>query len=133
MNLLDCHIGAVIKALPPAVAENTVMVFLSDHGEYAGAHGFVAGKVGTCYEEICKVPLIVVDPTGQFTSGLTPSLGTHGPGCQSVGTLYKAFASAIQLYCTIKQHFSRGVTGYGQALRHWRLGVPRCTICRGSP
>ena len=78
---LDCHIGAVIKALPPAVAENTVKVFLSDHGEYASAHGFVAGKVGTCYEEICKVPLIVVDPTGRFTSGLTPSLGTHGRGC----------------------------------------------------
>lgn len=70
MNQVDAHIGAVVTALPPAVAQNTVIVLTSDHGDFAGAHGFASGKAGTCYEEIWKVPLIVVDPTGQFTGDI---------------------------------------------------------------
>lgn len=70
MQQVDGHIGAVINSLPDAVAPNTIIVFLSDHGEFAGAHGFVAGKTGTCYEEVWKVPLIVVDPTGQFAGDI---------------------------------------------------------------
>ena len=30
-----------------SVLSNTVIVFASDHGEYAGAHGMLSGKVGT--------------------------------------------------------------------------------------
>jgi arylsulfatase A-like enzyme len=30
-----------------SVQQNTVIVFMSDHGEYARAHGFLSGKVGT--------------------------------------------------------------------------------------
>jgi arylsulfatase A-like enzyme len=70
MSILDGHIGAVVGALPPAVAQNTIIVFLSDHGDYAGAHGLLTGKICTCYEEAWKVPLIVVDPTGQFAGDI---------------------------------------------------------------
>ena len=70
MRILDGRIGEVIKALPGAVADNTIIVFTSDHGEYAGAHGFVSGKSGTAYEEVFNVPLIVVDPTGRFTGDI---------------------------------------------------------------
>jgi uncharacterized sulfatase len=37
MTMLDDHIGAVVEALPSAVAQNTIIVFLADHGDYAGA------------------------------------------------------------------------------------------------
>jgi arylsulfatase A-like enzyme len=81
MTILDDSIGSVLDALPRQVAENTVIVFTSDHGEYAGAHGFVSGKAGSCYEEVFNVPLIVFDPTGRFTgdietirAGLTSSV-----------------------------------------------------------
>jgi arylsulfatase A-like enzyme len=70
MNILDGHVGAVLNALPPAVADNTIIVFTADHGDYASAHGFLSGKAGTCYEEVWKVPLIVVDPTGRFTGDI---------------------------------------------------------------
>lgn len=66
LGLVDQQIGAVVDALPPAVAANTVIVLTSDHGDYAGAHGLVANKVCTGYDEAYNVPLIVVDPTGQF-------------------------------------------------------------------
>jgi arylsulfatase A-like enzyme len=81
MTILDQNIGLVLDALPPQVASNTVIVLTSDHGEYAGAHGFVSGKVGSCYEEVYNVPLIVFDPSGRFTgdieeirTGLTSSV-----------------------------------------------------------
>jgi arylsulfatase A-like enzyme len=45
MTILDQNIGLVLDALPPQVAENTIIVFTSYHGDYASAHGFVSGKV----------------------------------------------------------------------------------------
>jgi uncharacterized sulfatase len=81
MKIVDGRIGEVLAALPDEVAENTVIVFTSDHGEYASAHGFVSGKAGSAYDEVFNVPLIVFDPTGRFTgdigtirTGLTSSV-----------------------------------------------------------
>jgi arylsulfatase A-like enzyme len=81
MQILDGRIADVIEALPSAVASNTIIILTSDHGEYAGAHGFVSGKAGSCYDEVYNVPLIVYDPTGRFTgdienirTGLTSSV-----------------------------------------------------------
>ena len=43
--------------------DDTIIVFTSDHGEMAGAHG-MRGKGGNAYEESIHVPLIVVTPDG---------------------------------------------------------------------
>jgi arylsulfatase A-like enzyme len=76
MGIVDQRIGEVLSALPKDVAKNTVIVFASDHGEYAGAHGFMSGKILTCYEEAFHVPLIVMDPSGRFTGDIdTPRTG----------------------------------------------------------
>ncbi|MBV8094483.1 MAG: sulfatase-like hydrolase/transferase [Acetobacteraceae bacterium] len=79
MTIVDGVIGQVLQALaglPSSVVQNTVIVFLSDHGEYAGAHGFLSGKVGSLYDEAYHVPLIVVDPSGRFTADIeTPRQG----------------------------------------------------------
>ena len=45
-----------ILASSPAVAANTVVIFTSDHGEYAGSHG-LRGKGAGVYEEAIRVPL----------------------------------------------------------------------------
>ncbi len=84
MQIVDGQIGRVLKALhslPDIVVDNTVIIFVSDHGEYCGAHGMLQGKMGTVYEEAWHVPLIVVDPSGRFTddtdiirNGLTSSV-----------------------------------------------------------
>lgn len=50
MSIVDQRIGEIVSALPSDVVQNTIIIFASDHGEYAGAHGFVAGKVGSCHE-----------------------------------------------------------------------------------
>lgn len=73
IQIVDSQIGAVLdqlEALPQSVVENTIVVFCSDHGEYAGAHGLLQGKIGTIYEEAWHIPLIVVDPSGRFTGDI---------------------------------------------------------------
>jgi arylsulfatase A-like enzyme len=67
LSMVDKQIGKVIAAVPKSQLGNTVFVFASDHGEYAGAHGFLSGKIGSAYEEAIHLPLIVVDPSGRYT------------------------------------------------------------------
>ena len=55
---VDAEIGKVLHALRQAgLEEKTLIVFTSDHGECAGAHGFNQKTV--FYEESVRVPLIV--------------------------------------------------------------------------
>ena len=46
------------------IAENTIVIYTSDHGELAGAHG-LSGKGATAYREQNNVPLIIVHPAFQ--------------------------------------------------------------------
>ena len=66
---VDRQIGRVLDSLQRnrAIAENTVVLFTSDHGEYGSSHG-LRGKGASAYEEALRVPLIVNDPRGQLTS-----------------------------------------------------------------
>jgi arylsulfatase A-like enzyme len=73
---VDAQVGAVLATLRrrPRVAENTIVVFTSDHGEYAASHG-LRGKGAGMYEEGICVPLIVSDPTGKL--GGVPNTVRH--------------------------------------------------------
>jgi arylsulfatase A-like enzyme len=66
---VDRNVGHVLRTLEsrPRVAENTVIVFTSDHGEYGSSHG-LRGKGAGAYEEAIRVPLIVKDPRGVLTN-----------------------------------------------------------------
>jgi arylsulfatase A-like enzyme len=67
---VDIQIGLVLSALHSSpFAENTIVVFVSDHGEYGGAHG-MRGKGFAFYDEGVRVPLIVKDPTRGWTTAL---------------------------------------------------------------
>jgi hypothetical protein len=68
-SYVDVQIGRVLAALAkrPELAANTVIIFTSDHGEYAGSHG-LRGKGASAYEEALRVPLLVYDPRGKLTA-----------------------------------------------------------------
>jgi len=70
LNFVDQHIGAVVRAIPADIRDNTVIIMTADHGDYASAHGFASNKVASMYEEAVNVPLIVVDPRERFTGDI---------------------------------------------------------------
>lgn len=70
MRDVDEQIAQVVENIPQALKDNMVVVFLSDHGEYAGSHG-LQGKGFTAYEETMHVPLAFTDFTSdrRYTAG----------------------------------------------------------------
>jgi len=58
IELVDHRIGRVLQALKDSgQEENTVVIYLSDHGDCFGAHGWDHKE--TFYDESCRVPLII--------------------------------------------------------------------------
>ncbi|MBN9414041.1 MAG: sulfatase-like hydrolase/transferase [Candidatus Eremiobacteraeota bacterium] len=61
--LSDLNMRRVLKALDDSgQAANTIVVFTTDHGDYAGAHGNQIQKWYSAYEEAIRVPLVVSSP-----------------------------------------------------------------------
>ena len=59
VSLMDKQIGQILDKLDAlGLAENTLVVFASDHGHFYGQHGLVA-KGAFHYEDMVRVPLIV--------------------------------------------------------------------------
>ena len=59
---LDDHIGRLMNFLEErGNLENTIIVLTSDHGDYLGDHWL--GEKELFYEEVARIPLIVVDPS----------------------------------------------------------------------
>jgi arylsulfatase A-like enzyme len=61
IEMVDAQIGHVLDALEASAhAENTLVIFSSDHGESLGHHGLVSKSV--LYESSVRVPLLVSWP-----------------------------------------------------------------------
>ncbi len=59
---VDHNIGRVIEALGRrGLADNTVVMFIADHGEYLGGHGLLRKGIWP-YEELWRVPFIAAAP-----------------------------------------------------------------------
>ncbi|MBU3062297.1 sulfatase-like hydrolase/transferase [Nocardia sp. NEAU-G5] len=99
---VDIQIGRVLDELAtrPEVADNTVIVFTSDHGDYAGSHG-LHGKGAAAYDEAIRIPLYVHDPRGYFSpagggGGIRQQLTSHAdlaPLVLTIGTGGNAWRS----------------------------------------
>lgn len=62
MQEVDRHILAILDELDDlGLSTNTLVIFTSDHGDLAGAHG-LSGKGATAYREQQNVPLIISHP-----------------------------------------------------------------------
>ncbi|MBE7465113.1 MAG: sulfatase-like hydrolase/transferase [Planctomycetes bacterium] len=68
-KLEDDYLGLLLDALEKTgQADNTLVIFTSDHGEYLGAHGLYAKGV-PCFREAYHVPLLVRWPEGIHRPG----------------------------------------------------------------
>jgi len=62
-SLIDIQIQQILAQLDTCgLTNDTLVVFLSDHGEYAGAHGGMIEKWHAAYEEVLHVPFVISSP-----------------------------------------------------------------------
>ncbi len=77
-KLVDKAIGRILESLEQSgMAEETVVVFTSDHGDLVGAHGGLMQKWYNAYDEAIRVPLLVRGPGVVATPGGVDTPTSH--------------------------------------------------------
>jgi arylsulfatase A-like enzyme len=105
--VVDVHVNAVLSALEESgQADNTVVIFLADHGEYGAAHGMMLEKWHTAYQEALHVPVVVnyrpLVKNFLENKGKAPaSSGKSGPHSQDVLRQVDALTSHVDILPTI--------------------------------
>lgn len=85
ISFMDAQVGQVLETLDRlGLAENTVIVFTSDHGYHMGQHGL--WQKMSLFEESCRVPMIVV-----------------APGVTQPGSVCQSPVSQLDLYPTLTE------------------------------
>jgi len=76
--LVDESIGRVLQALDRnGLAENTIVVFTSDHGDQLGAHGGLVQKWHNAYDESIRVPFVVTGADISTSAASAPTPTSH--------------------------------------------------------
>jgi len=91
---LDHHIGRLVAALDSAGRmRDTLIVFTTDHGEFTGDRGL--GEKELFYDEIVRVPLIVVDPSARADATRGACDANFVEGVDIVPTILDALGLAV--------------------------------------
>ena len=62
-KLVDRAVGRILEALERSgMADDTIVVFTSDHGDLLGAHGGLIQKWCNAFDEATRVPLLIAGP-----------------------------------------------------------------------
>jgi arylsulfatase A-like enzyme len=63
-KVVDRAIGRILEALEESgMADDTIIMFTSDHGDLVGAHGGMMQKWYNAFDESIRVPMVVAGPT----------------------------------------------------------------------
>jgi uncharacterized sulfatase len=90
MTMLDTYIGRILDKLDELrLAEETLVCFTTDHGDFWGQHGLIAKAIHH-YEDLLRIPLVVSQP------GVVPA-GKISESLQSTVDLAPTFLSAVGL------------------------------------
>ncbi len=65
VNLIDVQVGRILKKLEDMKQlDDTLIVFVSDHGDMNAAHQCIGKGIGEFYDEIARVPMLMWWPKG---------------------------------------------------------------------
>jgi arylsulfatase A-like enzyme len=149
ITMIDDAIGEILATLDQlGLAENTVVVFTSDHGDYMGDHQLMF-KGPIHYDGLIRVPFIWTDPkstrrdvasdalagtvdigaTVLARAGLAPSHGTQG---RSLLPLVEDRVDSVRRAIVVEEDNQRVFLGFDRPVRMrtlvtdgWRLTVYR--------
>ena len=101
----DAQVGRVLDALEEAgLAENTIVLFTSDHGYHMGEHGH--WQKTTLFENAAHVPLIIAGPgteaAGQSTTTPAEMLDFYPTLAELCGLTAPAYLSGVSLAPVLK-------------------------------
>ncbi|MEQ8700895.1 MAG: sulfatase-like hydrolase/transferase [Bauldia litoralis] len=147
LSLVDDAVGRVLATLDElGMAENTVILFTSDHGDWMGDHGIMQ-KGPLHYQGLVRVPFIWTEPAGQgeaaaattdglagtldmarsilMRAGLAPPIGMQG---QNLNDMISGEAGSRHDGVVIEQQTTMPYLGLDRAVRvrtfvdaEWRL------------
>jgi len=111
---LDACLGALVRTLrETGIADNTILVFTSDHGEMMGAHDIAPRTKQYPWDESAHVPFLVRYPAVHGTAGKTVTTPINTPDI--LPTLLGLAGAAISK--TIEGEDLSGLVGSGAAER----------------
>jgi arylsulfatase A-like enzyme len=149
ITMIDDAVGEILATLERlGLADNTVVVFTSDHGDYMGDHQLMF-KGPIHYDGLIRVPFIWADPQGTrrnvacdalagtvdigatilARAGLAPSHGMQG---RSLLPLVEERATSVRQGIVVEEDNQRVFLGFDRPVRmrtlvtdRWRLTVYR--------
>jgi len=75
ISQVDYMVGQIRQLLEErGLADNTIIVYCADHGDFAWEHGFIEKAPGISYDAILRVPFIWHWPAGSLTPGVVEEL-----------------------------------------------------------
>jgi arylsulfatase A-like enzyme len=125
VSFMDQQIGRILQTLDLlGQADNTLVVFSTDHGHFLGQHGLVA-KGPFHYEDLIRVPLIVRYP-GQVPAGRTSN------AIQNLVDLSPTFLSATgeEVPGTMTGLDQLPAWAGGEPVRSWSITENRHTLTK---
>ena len=103
VKYIDDQVGRVLGKLDElGLAENTLVIFTSDHGDMVGAHGCIGKSISSFYDDLVRVPLAM-----------------RLPGRIRPGTVVKEPVSQVDFMPTILEYVGQPVPdeAHGRSLR----------------
>jgi arylsulfatase A-like enzyme len=126
ISLIDHNVGRILAGLDSLeLAENTIVVYSTDHGDYLGDHGlYLKGPIA--YEGVLRVGMIVKGPgvpAGKIVHTPVSTLDLGATFCDYGGTSLPDQAQSESLRSLIEGEETRDV-----AYSEWNVNASRCGV-----